>query len=54
MVTVIKEGSKGSSIQKLLNSIKSKKGLRAKKHSGVLKLKKNPLTIQKEMRNEWS
>lgn len=29
------------------------KGVNTKKYCGVIKLKKDPLDIQKEMRNEW-
>jgi hypothetical protein len=54
MVTVIKQGSSKASIEKLLEKLKSKKGLDAKKYCGVIKLKANPLTIQKMMRDEWS
>lgn len=54
MVTVIKQGSSKASIEKLLKKLKSKKGFDAKKYCGVIKLKANPLTIQKMMRDEWS
>jgi hypothetical protein len=54
MVTVIKQGSSKASIQQLLEKLKSRKGLDAKKYCGVIKLKENPLTIQKKVRDEWS
>jgi hypothetical protein len=53
MVTVIKKGSSKSSILRLLNKIQSKRGVNVKKYCGVLKLKTDPLTIQRSLRNEW-
>jgi len=53
MVTVIKKGADKINIQKALESIKIKKGLNAFKYSGKVKLEKEPLTIQKNFRNEW-
>ena len=54
MVTVIKKGSSKSAIGQLLQKLKIKKGFNAKKYCGVIKLKSNPLTIQKKLRNEWA
>ena len=53
MVTVIKKGSSRLAIRQSLEKLKHRKGFDAKKHSGVIKLKENPLTIQKKMRDEW-
>ncbi|WP_190277496.1 hypothetical protein [Adhaeribacter rhizoryzae] len=53
MVTVIKKGADKIIIQKALESIKIKKGLNAFKYCGKVKLEKEPLTIQKNFRNEW-
>jgi len=55
MVTTLKYGSKKDSINKMLDrlSIKSRRGVDTKKYSGIIKLKKDPLQIQKELRNEW-
>ncbi|MGV3589613.1 MAG: hypothetical protein ACO1OF_21580 [Adhaeribacter sp.] len=53
MVTVIKKGADKINIQKALESIKIKKGLNAFKYCGKVKLEKEPLTIQKNFRNEW-
>jgi hypothetical protein len=36
-----------------VDKVQIKKGLDAKKYSGLIKLKVNPLTIQKSMRDEW-
>jgi hypothetical protein len=54
MVTIIKEGTNKATISQLLDKLKYNKGINAKKFCGVIKLKKHPLTIQKEMRDEWS
>jgi len=55
MVTIIKQGSKKDSITKLLNRLsnKSGKGIDTRKYSGLIRLKKDPLNIQIELRNEW-
>jgi hypothetical protein len=53
MVTVIKKGSSKTAIKQLVDKVQIKKGLDAKKYSGLIKLKENPLTIQKSMRDEW-
>ena len=47
MVTVIKKGSSKSLIHQLLEKLKIRKGINAKKYCGIIKLKENPLTIQK-------
>lgn len=54
MVTIIKDGSSKAAIRNLLDKLKTKKGFDAKKYSGIIKLKKSPLEIQKIIRNEWS
>ncbi|MCF8427956.1 MAG: hypothetical protein K9H61_04980 [Bacteroidia bacterium] len=53
MVTIIKKGSSKAAIKQLVDKIQVKKGLDAKKYSGVIKLKEHPLTIQKALRDEW-
>ncbi|MFT7035361.1 MAG: hypothetical protein ACJA2S_003884 [Cyclobacteriaceae bacterium] len=55
MVTVIKKGDSKANIRKALQKIEEKdvKGFDAKKYCGILKLKEDPLEIQKRMRNEW-
>jgi hypothetical protein len=55
MVTTLKYGSRKESISKLLKKINSNvgKGIDAYKFSGLLKLKEDPLKIQKALRNEW-
>ncbi len=53
MVIVIKKGSSKATILELLDKLRNKKGFNAKKHCGVIKLKSDPLTIQKKLRDEW-
>ncbi len=54
MVTVVKEGASASVIKKILTKLRKNYGFSFKKHSGVIKLKEDPLEIQKKMRDEWS
>ena len=53
MVTTLKHGSKKDSINKLLKRLSNKtaRGIDAYKYSGLISLKKDPLEIQKELRN---
>lgn len=53
MVTVIKKGSSKTSIKHLVQKTQVKKGIDARKYSGVLKLKEHPLDIQRKLRDEW-
>ena len=55
MVTTLKYGSQKDSISKLLIRLnkRSGKGVDVKKYFGKLKMEKDPLTIQKELRNDW-
>ena len=54
MVTTIKKGTPKSKIQKLLKqSISKKRRVDLNKYLGVIKLKKDPLALQKEWRDEW-
>jgi len=55
MTIILKSGASKeriSEIVKLLNSPK-KKGLNTKKYAGKTQIKSDPLTVQKEMRDEW-
>jgi hypothetical protein len=54
MVTIVKEGASASVIKKILSRLKKNYGFSSKKHSGVIKLKEDPMEIQKKMRDEWS
>ena len=55
MVLVLKKGASKKeidAIRKKLNRLPNK-GVDTKKYCGVIKLKEDPLVIQKKMRNEW-
>lgn len=56
MTIIINKNTTKKEFIKLLSSIKMSRktnGIDLSKHCGVLKLKKDPLQIQKEMRNDW-
>ena len=53
MVTIIKKGANNKEIEKALSNLKSSKKFDAFKHCGKIKLKEDPLDIQKRLRNEW-
>ena len=59
MVVTITSSSSPEEIEQALKKLKknntkaSKKHFDAFKYCGVIKLKEDPLTIQKRMRNEW-
>jgi len=45
--------SKRKNIFRIFNKAVSSKGVDTKKYCGVIKLTKDPLTIQKQLRDEW-
>jgi len=53
MVTVIKSSTSKAQIQKLLDKAMEVKGVDTHKYCGVIKLKEDPLEIQKRLRDEW-
>ena len=56
MVLVLKKGAGKKEIEaidKKLYKGKVKAGFDAKKYNGVLKLREDPMAIQKKLRNEW-
>ncbi len=53
MVVVLKQGATKEAIEKLLKKLKIKRGVNTKKYCGTIKLKEDPLTIQKNLRDEW-
>jgi hypothetical protein len=56
MVLVLKKGATKKdieAIEKLLYKEKASGGFNAKKYNGILNLKEDPLTIQKNLRDEW-
>lgn len=53
MVTILKKGSDTKEVEKSLAKVKNNKGFDSQKYCGALKIKKDPIAIQKRMRNEW-
>jgi hypothetical protein len=56
MTVIIKKNIDKKEFEKILISFKKNKkikGVDTSKHCGSINLAKDPLTIQKEMRNEW-
>ena len=53
MTTVIKKGSDKEVSKELLKRALAIKGVDTHKHCGVIKLKDEPMVIQKRMRDEW-
>ncbi|MDD5150805.1 MAG: hypothetical protein PHC28_10080 [Flavobacterium sp.] len=56
MTVVIKKGLDKKEFEKILDSFRKNKksqGVNTSKHCGTIKLSKDPLIIQKEMRDEW-
>jgi|APGre2960657404_1045060.scaffolds.fasta_scaffold260425_1 hypothetical protein len=56
MTVVIKKGVDKKEFEKILDSFrknKKSKGVDTTKYCGTIKLSKNPLVIQKELRDEW-
>jgi len=54
MATVIKKKSSKKDISRKFNKAINVKGVDTRKYCGVIKLSKDPLAIQKELRNEWN
>jgi len=56
MVLILKKGASKkeiATIEKKLYKEKPLPGFNAKKHNGVIKLKEDPIVIQKRLRDEW-
>ena len=53
MATVIKKKTQKRDISKRFNKEISSKGVDTHKYCGVIRLTRDPLAIQKELRNEW-
>ena len=52
MTTILKKGDSIKSFERKIKRLKTKR-LNAQKYLGVIKLKRDALTIQNELRNEW-
>lgn len=53
MVVVLKKEATKKEMEIISKKLKKKTGVNTKKYCGVISLSENPLTIQKQMRNEW-
>lgn len=53
MAIIIKRKSGKKNISKLLKKAMASKGVNTRKYCGVIKLTRDPLTIQKGLRDEW-
>ena len=53
MKTIIKQKEDHKKARATLNKALQKEGVDTRKHCGVIRLKEDPLTIQKRMRDEW-
>ena len=56
MVTVLKQGASKKNISSIFEKLRKDlkpKGVDVYKFLGKIKLGKDPLTLQKELRNEW-
>jgi hypothetical protein len=53
MVLVLKKGANKKEMDKISEKIQLTKGVDTKKYCGTVKLKEDPLVIQKQMRDEW-
>ena len=54
MITVIKKGSTAETVKKKLNKHQEKQSRKdLSKYCGVIKLKEDPVVVQKKIRDEW-
>ena len=53
MVLVLKKGASKQEMSNISSKLRVVKGVNTKKYCGVIKLKEDPLEIQKKMRDEW-
>jgi hypothetical protein len=53
MVLVLKKGASKKEMDDISAKLGVSPGVNTKKYCGVIKLKTDPLAIQKQMRDEW-
>ena len=53
MVLILKRGASKKQIELIEKKLKPNTGIDVMKYCGKLKLKEDPLSIQKSLRNEW-
>lgn len=57
MVAILKQGTDKKTMRKLLEELQKRrkpKGVSVRKYCGTIKLTKDPMAIQKKMRDEWN
>ena len=53
MVLVLKKGATKKEMENITKKLQKSLGVNTKKYCGTIKLKEDPLSIQKQMRDEW-
>ena len=53
MVLVLKKGASKREMQSIAKKLQKNIGVNTRKYCGIIKLKEDPLSIQKQMRDEW-
>jgi hypothetical protein len=53
MVLVLKKGASKKEMDNISVKLQVTKGVNTKKYGGTVKLREDPLAIQKKMRDEW-
>ncbi|MFH5834389.1 hypothetical protein ACG2F4_19275 [Halalkalibaculum sp. DA3122] len=54
MITIIKKGSTAETVKEKFRQLEAGKNKESiKRYCGILKLKKDPVKLQKEWRDEW-
>ncbi|MFM1961970.1 MAG: hypothetical protein RLZZ172_815 [Bacteroidota bacterium] len=53
MVLILKKGASKKEIESIEKKLKNPPGVDVLKHCGKIKLKTDPLILQKSLRNEW-
>ena len=53
MVLVLKKGASKKEMETITKKLNKKAGVNTKKYCGVISLTEDPLSIQKQMRDEW-
>jgi hypothetical protein len=53
MIFILKKGASKKQMDEIHEKLQMTKGVNTKKYCGTIKLKEDPLVIQKQMRDEW-
>ncbi len=53
MILILKKGASKEEMEKIHAKLHYVNGVNTKKYCGTIKLKTDPLAIQKQMRDEW-